>query len=100
MTWQDRSFQECCPLVLESCAGLGNSKVNSVLVAVATSFPEASMTGPSVNPIRDPASTTLPTAVSGPLVRSGLFYTPARRARSVDAASVSDSRSLHLQTFL
>jgi len=67
-------------LVLESCAGLGNSKVNSVLVAVATSFPEAS--------------------VSGPLVRLGLFCTPARRARSVDAASVSDSRSVHLQTFL
>jgi hypothetical protein len=44
MTWQDRSFQEYCLLVLECCAGLGNSKINSVLVAVATSFPEAPMT--------------------------------------------------------
>ena len=44
-----------------------NSKINRVVLAVATRFPDASVTSPSANPIRDPALTTDPTAVNGPL---------------------------------
>jgi hypothetical protein len=39
-----------------------------VLVAVATTDPESSVTTPSVKPTREPAFTTVPTAVSSPLV--------------------------------
>ena len=51
----------------------GRSKTSRVLVAVATTAPEASVTTPSVNATREPAFTTVPTAVRVPLVaRTGL----------------------------
>ena len=43
------------------------SKTSSVLLAVATSAPEPSVTIASVNPTREPALTTVPVAVSRPL---------------------------------
>ena len=47
--------------------------MSSVLVAVATSVPEASVTMPSVNAAREPDLTTVPVAVSTPLdERTGL----------------------------
>jgi hypothetical protein len=67
MTWQDKPFQKWFPLMLERFAGLCKSKINSVLVAVATRFPDASVMFASVNPIRDPALTTVPVAISVPL---------------------------------
>jgi hypothetical protein len=59
-----------------------------VLVAVATRFPDASVTFPSVNPIRDPALTTAPTAVSGPLAA----VTALRWIERIDAASSGRAR--------
>ena len=44
------------------------SKTSSVLLAVATSAPEPSVTVASVKPTREPAFTTVPVAVSRPLV--------------------------------
>jgi hypothetical protein len=44
------------------------SKTSSVLEAVATVAPEASVTTPSVNPTRVPDLTTVPVAVSRPLL--------------------------------
>ena len=49
-------------------AGQGRSKTSSVLVAVATTAPDSSVTTPSVKPTREPAFTTVPTAVSVPLL--------------------------------
>ena len=43
------------------------SKINSVLVAVATTAPLASVTTPSAKPTREPDFTTVPVAVSTPL---------------------------------
>jgi hypothetical protein len=40
-----------------------------VLVAVATTAPDASVTTPSEKPMRDPDFTTVPDAVRTPLVR-------------------------------
>jgi hypothetical protein len=67
MASQDKPFQKWFPLVLERVAVLCKSKINSVLVAVATRFPEASVMFASVNPIRDPALTTVPAAINVPL---------------------------------
>jgi len=48
--------------------GQGRSKTNNVLVAVATTAPDSSVTTPSVKPTREPAFTTVPVAVSTPLL--------------------------------
>lgn len=44
------------------------SNTSSVLVAVATTAPPASVMMPSVKPTREPALTTVPVAVSSPLL--------------------------------
>ncbi len=49
------------------------SNTNSVLVAVATTAPAASVTTPSAKPTRDPAFTTVPVAVSTPLFSRTAF---------------------------
>ena len=53
--------------------GLYRSNTNSVLVAVATTAPPASVTTPSAKPTRDPAFTTVPVAVSRPLLSLTAF---------------------------
>src|SRR3954463_5590458 len=45
----------------------GKSMISNVLDAVATSEPEASVTVPSMNAVREPDLTTWPVAVSAPL---------------------------------
>ena len=49
--------------------GTYRSNTNSVLVAVATTAPAASVTTPSAKPTRDPAFTTVPVAVSSSAVQ-------------------------------